>query len=283
MSSRYANISYSGKTDVASTRTPSSLVWETTKAIELVSSLRFSWDNYQNRIFIEFLKAVGPDFKDVDIEPLLFQLDLHGYNDIRNKYGESVYHLIKAKAMRKLKRTADKMEIDGLFEPDIKSSSTESEHNVFKYRRYSIDPSIKSEDSKFEQTNHPFLKMPQQKFHRDNLKNATFEDSTYMSETSYPGSRTPRTSHASYPPPEKNRNARTVEEAKHERALQSMRNLVIELSHTEQVLNEVASAFNDLQPTKDGEIWTDIINQMILLHHDLKLDGRGLYKFTKNL
>lgn len=119
MPSRYADVSHSGKTDVASTRTPNSLVWGTTKAIELVSSVRFSWDNHQNRIFIDFLKAVGPDLKDVDIEPLLFQLDLHGYDNIRNKSGESVYRLIKEKVMRKLKRTADKMEMNGLFESDI--------------------------------------------------------------------------------------------------------------------------------------------------------------------
>ncbi|KAI1649246.1 hypothetical protein F4815DRAFT_501399 [Daldinia loculata] len=281
MPSRYADVSHSGKTDVASTRTPNSLVWGTTKAIELVSSVRFSWDNHQNRIFIDFLKAVGPDLKDVDIEPLLFQLDLHGYDNIRNKSGESVYRLIKEKVMRKLKRTADKMEMNGLFESDIESSSIDPEHNVFKYRRDSIDPKIKPEYTEFTQPIHPFLKIPQQKVRKGILKNATYEDSTYMSETSYPGSQTQRASHASHLSPQKNGNTRTIEEAKYKRARQSIRDLVFELSHTEKALKEAASAFNDLQPIKKGEKWTGVLNRMILTHYDVQLDGAKFYEFAK--
>ncbi|KAI0847423.1 hypothetical protein F5Y00DRAFT_271164 [Daldinia vernicosa] len=254
-----------GKPNIASVRTPYSLVWGTTKAVNLVSSVRFSWDNRQNSVFIKFLKAIGPDYKDVDIEPLLFELDLHGYDDIRTKYGESVYSLIKEKVMRKLKRTADKMKEDGLFESDTESSDDSNES------------SVTLEDIKFTQPKHPFIKMPQREVHKGNPKNATCEDSTstYMSETSDSSSRAPLAS-------QKSRNIKTTsKEAKYESARQSIRNLVFELFHTEEALIRAASAFSDLPPIEKGDKWTVVLNQMILTLSDIKLDAKKFYEFAK--
>ncbi|KAI1466158.1 uncharacterized protein F4812DRAFT_98852 [Daldinia caldariorum] len=97
-------------------RTPDSLVWGATRAIDLVSGVRFSWDNSQNKAFIDFLRAFGPNYKSTNFELLLFRLDLDGYEDIRNKNGESVHRLIMEKVLRKLKSTADKMAQNGLIE-----------------------------------------------------------------------------------------------------------------------------------------------------------------------
>ncbi|KAI0099398.1 hypothetical protein F4814DRAFT_453282 [Daldinia grandis] len=292
MDPKYADSSYSGKPNVASARTPDSLVWKTTKAIDLISSVRFSWNHNQNIIFLEFLKVVGPDYKNVDIEPLLFQLDLHGYNDIRNKYGQSIYSLIKKKVSCKLKRTANKMEANGWYKTHTKLNEITHKHNVFGERRDSINPSATpdySDDNSisshptftsttgFTKPGHPFLKMPQQELHKGNVENETYE-------AWYPSSRTQQASPASHPSPQRNRSTRTIEEAKHKRARKCLQDLVLELSHTEKALEEAASAFHDIPQIRTSDKWTNVLRQMILTHYDVQLDASKFYEFAiKNI
>ncbi|KAI0836710.1 hypothetical protein F5Y06DRAFT_273177 [Hypoxylon sp. FL0890] len=115
------------------TRTPDSVVWKGTKARDLVSSVRFSWDKYQRKIFVEFLKNEGLSFKNADIEPLLRNLNLDGYDNIENRYGENVSDLIEEKVRRKLKNTADEVGEDVLqratFGPDTIDPSPREEHD----------------------------------------------------------------------------------------------------------------------------------------------------------
>ncbi|KAI2625669.1 hypothetical protein GGR54DRAFT_592533 [Hypoxylon sp. NC1633] len=91
-------------------RTPDSMVWKDTKAKDLTSSVRFSWDKYQKIIFENFLKTVGLSFKTAELSPLLYQLNLDGYDDINTKQGQNVHSLIMEKVRRKLKNTADGMD-----------------------------------------------------------------------------------------------------------------------------------------------------------------------------
>ncbi|KAI1097739.1 hypothetical protein F4804DRAFT_351190 [Jackrogersella minutella] len=90
-------------------RTPDSVVWNNTKARDLVPSVRFSWDRYQKVFFVKFLETVGLSFMNSDFTPLLVQLNLNGYENIQNDYGENVHHMIQKKVRRKLKNTADEL------------------------------------------------------------------------------------------------------------------------------------------------------------------------------
>ncbi|KAI1086044.1 hypothetical protein F5B19DRAFT_480631 [Rostrohypoxylon terebratum] len=90
-------------------RTPDSIVWRSTKARHLVSSVRFSWDRYQKLYFVDFLETVGLSFKSADITPLLIQLNLDGYEEITNTYGENVHRIIEVKVRRKIKSVADEL------------------------------------------------------------------------------------------------------------------------------------------------------------------------------
>ncbi|KAI0012614.1 hypothetical protein F4779DRAFT_632839 [Xylariaceae sp. FL0662B] len=91
------------------TRTPDSVVWKGTSARNLTTSVRFSWDKYQNKLFENFLRNVGYNFKNSDITPLLVQLNLDGYENIKTKSGQNVHLIIEEKVQRKLRNTADKM------------------------------------------------------------------------------------------------------------------------------------------------------------------------------
>ncbi|KAI1441555.1 hypothetical protein F5Y02DRAFT_399140 [Annulohypoxylon stygium] len=93
----------------ARARTPDSVVWGTTKARNLHSGVRFSWDKYQKLYFVDFLETVGLGFKNADITPLLIQLNLDGYEEIENYYGANVHQLIEVKVRRKIKSMADEL------------------------------------------------------------------------------------------------------------------------------------------------------------------------------
>ncbi|KAI1205168.1 uncharacterized protein F4807DRAFT_444212 [Annulohypoxylon truncatum] len=109
MVQKSTNVTPVGTSSHARIRTPDSTVWRSTKARDLVSSVRFSWDKYQKLYFVEFLETVGLGFKNADITPLLVQLNLDGYEDIDNDYGENVHDLIEEKVRRKIKNTADEL------------------------------------------------------------------------------------------------------------------------------------------------------------------------------
>lgn len=93
----------------ARARTPDSVVWGTTKARNLHSGVRFSWDKYQKLYFVDFLETVGLGFKNADITPLLIQLNLDGYEEIENYYGANVHQIIEVKVRRKIKSMADEL------------------------------------------------------------------------------------------------------------------------------------------------------------------------------
>ncbi|XDG03880.1 hypothetical protein ABKA04_003495 [Annulohypoxylon sp. FPYF3050] len=90
-------------------RTPDSIVWGTTKARNLDSGVRFSWDKYQKLYFVDFLETVGLSFKNADITPLLVRLNLDGYEEIDNYYGANVHQIIEVKVRRKIKSMADEL------------------------------------------------------------------------------------------------------------------------------------------------------------------------------
>ncbi|KAI1763794.1 hypothetical protein GGR53DRAFT_343990 [Hypoxylon sp. FL1150] len=122
----------SGASKPRPTRTSDSPVWTTatgkvTTAGDLVSSVRFSWDAYQTQIFHDHLMKVGPYFKHADITPLLVQLNLDGFENIWNCYGENVHSLIVQKVCRKLKNTADKIDHKVLLEASRRHNETEQQ------------------------------------------------------------------------------------------------------------------------------------------------------------
>ncbi|XXH04244.1 hypothetical protein Hte_010658 [Hypoxylon texense] len=111
----------SGNSKPRPTRTSDSVVWRTSKgkattAGDLVSSVRFSWDANQTHLFRKFLMTVGLGFKNADLTPLLVGLNLDGYEKISNCYGENVHSLIMEKVSRKLRNTADAMDLKTLLE-----------------------------------------------------------------------------------------------------------------------------------------------------------------------
>ncbi|KAI1140150.1 hypothetical protein F5Y05DRAFT_307963 [Hypoxylon sp. FL0543] len=132
MIQKSANTPHPGNSKNIRTRTPDSIVWKGTKAKYLVSSVRFSWDKFQKSIFVEFLKNEGLSFKNADIQPLLRNLNLDGYDDIENVDGENVSDLIEEKVRRKLKNTADELGEDVLkratFGPGVAVSTPTEEH-----------------------------------------------------------------------------------------------------------------------------------------------------------
>ncbi|KAI1452831.1 hypothetical protein F4805DRAFT_479093 [Annulohypoxylon moriforme] len=181
-------------------RSPDSTVWKGTKARDLVSGVRFSWDRYQNLYFVDFLETAGLGFKNADISPLLVQLNLDGYEDIKNDYGENVYDIIEVKVRRKIKNTADNLGVEWLkkasFKPKIVDPAPDEESDTVPEDKAPSQPQTpqhkikapakasakdlkplfdflgKSDSSRRDtptqpamppQPNHPFLKMPKQK------------------------------------------------------------------------------------------------------------------------
>ncbi|KAI1491147.1 hypothetical protein F5X96DRAFT_489567 [Biscogniauxia mediterranea] len=88
------------------TRTTDSVVWRSTTgsttAWEITSSVRFCWDKYQTMIFHNFLRTVGLNYKNCDLTPLLVQLNLDGYENIKNRYDQNVHSIIVTKVQRKI-------------------------------------------------------------------------------------------------------------------------------------------------------------------------------------
>ncbi|KAI1778626.1 hypothetical protein F4818DRAFT_406637 [Hypoxylon cercidicola] len=142
------------------TRTCDSYVWKDsagkgTTAKDLVSGVRFSWDKYQKTLFEGFLKTVGLGFKNADITPLLVDLNLHGYENVCNAYGENVHSIIEKKVRRKLRSTADEMERE---DPPIRR--TEAPLKIPASPSLPSLPPNTLEKVKLIQPSHPFLKVP---------------------------------------------------------------------------------------------------------------------------
>ncbi|KAI0476397.1 hypothetical protein GGR56DRAFT_468000 [Xylariaceae sp. FL0804] len=95
-------------------RTAESVVWNGIKARDFESSNRCVWDKYQEVLYLSFLRTVGLNFKNCDITPLLIQLNLDGYDGVKNGYGEDVHALLEVKVRWKLRNMADTIGIEGL-------------------------------------------------------------------------------------------------------------------------------------------------------------------------
>ncbi|KAI2466456.1 hypothetical protein F4781DRAFT_445210 [Annulohypoxylon bovei var. microspora] len=181
------NVSSTGDPKNTRTRSPDSAVWGGTKARDLVSSVRFSWDKYQRVCFVKFLETVGLGFKNANITPLLVQLNLDGYEDIENDCGENVHDLIEDKVRRKLKNTAGELGEEALKRASFgsktvdptpreepvtvpKNKTPKSPENISKS---SLDSQVDKRNGgrhdttagtvQPPQSNHPFLKMPKQR------------------------------------------------------------------------------------------------------------------------
>ncbi|KAI1394299.1 uncharacterized protein F4822DRAFT_44594 [Hypoxylon trugodes] len=101
-------------------RTPNDVVWGSTKAKDLVSSVRFSWDNKHQKIFfVRFLAKEGLNYKNADVTPLLRTLNLDGYEDIKNFNGDNVHDIIVEKVRRKLASTVSELDPDFLFKASL--------------------------------------------------------------------------------------------------------------------------------------------------------------------
>ncbi|GAP93066.1 hypothetical protein SAMD00023353_10000180 [Rosellinia necatrix] len=85
-------------------RTQASTLFSTS-AKNLTSSVPFRWRAEQVDIFEDWIVLKGPNAMSADLVPLLRELDLDGYEDIDNEYGECVHDLIIEKVRRKLART----------------------------------------------------------------------------------------------------------------------------------------------------------------------------------
>ncbi|KAI1419967.1 hypothetical protein F5Y12DRAFT_720092 [Xylaria sp. FL1777] len=85
-------------------RTQASTMFSTT-AKNLTSNIPFRWRQGQVDIFEDWILSRGPNAATVDLVPLLRELDLDGYEDIKNKNGECVHDLIIDKVRRKISRT----------------------------------------------------------------------------------------------------------------------------------------------------------------------------------
>ncbi|KAL7623120.1 hypothetical protein AAE478_006800 [Parahypoxylon ruwenzoriense] len=106
------------------TRTAGSIIWKNTKAKHLTSSVRFVWDKSQKILFEDFLRTAGLGFKNADISPLLYELNLDGYEGVINVNGQNVHSLIEEKVRRKLRTTADGMGEDALREVSLGPKKT---------------------------------------------------------------------------------------------------------------------------------------------------------------
>ncbi|KAI0595466.1 hypothetical protein F4775DRAFT_595252 [Biscogniauxia sp. FL1348] len=118
---------------VRDARTKNSVVWrdntKETTAWELTSSVRFSWNNHQTILFYEFLSKVGLNYKNCDLTPLLSQLNLDGYETIKNRYGQNVHSIIITKVQRKLCNTALTMDENLLRSASLGAKSTVPSNN----------------------------------------------------------------------------------------------------------------------------------------------------------
>ncbi|KAI0885899.1 uncharacterized protein GGS22DRAFT_188187 [Annulohypoxylon maeteangense] len=196
MVQKSGNISSTVYSKTSRVRSPDSAVWGSTKAKNLVSGVKFSWDRYQKLYFVEFLETVGLGFKNADISPLLVQLNLDGYEDINNDHGENVYDIIEEKVRRKIKNTADELGAERLKKASFGSkkldststgepvpipnntvpSQPETPRAGTKTPAGDLKPILDFPDksdsercdtptqpTKSPQTSHPFLRMPKQK------------------------------------------------------------------------------------------------------------------------
>ncbi|KAI0443781.1 hypothetical protein F4803DRAFT_514179 [Xylaria telfairii] len=92
-------------------RTQGSTLFSTT-AKNLISSVPFRWRPDQVKIFEDWVLFKGPNVMSADLLPLLRALDLDGYEDVKNSYGEFVHDLIIVKVRRKLMKTKKDMDME---------------------------------------------------------------------------------------------------------------------------------------------------------------------------
>ncbi|KAI1632364.1 hypothetical protein F4809DRAFT_645470 [Biscogniauxia mediterranea] len=120
------------------TRTTDSVVWRSTTggttAWEITSSVRFSWDKYQTMIFHNFLRTVGLNYKNCDLIPLLVQLNLNGYENIKNRYGQNVHSIIVTKVQRKIYNTAQTID-ENVLKAAILGTKPTGQSNNYGYTR----------------------------------------------------------------------------------------------------------------------------------------------------
>ena len=94
-------------------RTHASTMFGTT-AWNLASNIPFRWVGFHVSIFEDWIRVKGAGAMTADLVPLLRQLDLDGYEDVRNKRGECVHDLIVVKVRRKIARIRDEVVLKGL-------------------------------------------------------------------------------------------------------------------------------------------------------------------------
>ncbi|KAI0976499.1 hypothetical protein F4678DRAFT_228385 [Xylaria arbuscula] len=85
-------------------RTQASTMFTTT-ARNLTSNIPFRWRQGQVEIFEDWVRSRGVNAATADLVPLLRELDLDGYENVKNYNGQSVHDLILDKVRRKIART----------------------------------------------------------------------------------------------------------------------------------------------------------------------------------
>ncbi|KAI1477479.1 hypothetical protein F4774DRAFT_411946 [Daldinia eschscholtzii] len=284
----FPNYPYSGQFKHDSVRTPDSLVWGTTRARELVSGVRFSWDNTQNETFIDFLRGFGHNYRNSDIEKLLYNLDLDGYENIYNEYGESVYRLIMEKVMRKLKSTTDKMVQDGSIKPKKIGNMFDPRYNPFYASDYSdvkpgipVSPNPKSKTTtRFTQPDDLFLRMHRPGVPED-LKTKSVRSPSLSPKTTKVKS--PRDSQARQDSPSgtQSGNSRNSAEFAYYNAHRTLKNLIGALNDVRDKLNKAEPLFSDLPLSKEAKKWSEgLFKRMWEAHENIRLDASELQEYV---
>jgi hypothetical protein len=94
--------------------TQQSFVWGTTRAKDLRSGTVFRWTSDHNDHFKKFIRNNDTNSRTTaDMEPLLAQLNLNGFQDVKTDNGDDVESIIIKKVKDKLYRTEKAMRDDG--------------------------------------------------------------------------------------------------------------------------------------------------------------------------
>ncbi|KAK6950698.1 hypothetical protein Daesc_007223 [Daldinia eschscholtzii] len=291
----FPNYPYSGQFNRDSVRTPDSLVWGTTRARELVSGVRFSWDNTQNKTFVEFLRTFGRNYRNSDIEKLLYYLDLDGYENIHNEHGESVYRLIMEKVMRKLKSTTDKMVQDGSIESNkisnpmkYRGNMFDPRHNPFYASDYSdVKPGIPvSHNPKSKSTTRPtppgdlFLRMRRPGVPQD-LKTPSVRSPSLSPKTTRVKSPQDSQARQDSPSGTQSENLRNGAEFAFYNAHRTLKNLIGALTDVRDKLNKAEPLFSDLPLSKEAKKWSEgLFGRMWEAHENMRVDASELQEYV---
>ncbi|KAF2964958.1 hypothetical protein GQX73_g8614 [Xylaria multiplex] len=113
-----------------------------TTAKNLTSNIPFRWTSGQVAIFEDWIYFKASCATTADLTPLLRALDLDGYEDIENMYGECVHDLIITKVRRKLARTKVTTQTENWLEKveqDVQDHTSENDT-----RKTMVEPLLKS-------------------------------------------------------------------------------------------------------------------------------------------